>query len=69
MREPSMPHKFKVCQMVRFTAFRLLDPRAGGDVHEIVRMLPEDQAGEPGYRIKAGPIERAVRQFEITAAS
>lgn len=64
-----MSHKFKVCQTVRLTGFRMPDPRSGGEVYEVVRLLPEDQAGEPGYRIKAGSIERAVREFEIAAAS
>ena len=64
-----MPHRFKVQQLVRFNTSRSAAPRAGSDVYEVVRLLPEDQAGEPGYRIKSGPIERAVREFEISAAS
>jgi hypothetical protein len=64
-----MSHKFKVQQLVRRNGAKLVDSRTGSDVYEVVRLLPEDQAGEPGYRIRSGPIERAVREFEIAAAS
>ena len=36
------------------------------DVFEIVRLVPEDQTGEPFYRIKSGSTERAVREGEIS---
>jgi hypothetical protein len=54
---------------VRLTGFRLSDNHAGSKVNEIVRLLPEDRTGKPAYRIKSGPIERAVREFEIVASS
>lgn len=65
-----MPHKYKVQQRVRMLRAALTDNRLGaGDVYEIVRLVPEDQTGEPSYRIRSGPLERAVREGEIELAS
>lgn len=62
-----MPHKFKCHDSV------LLNPAIGfarpkGDlalVFEIVRLMPPDDRGENGYRIRAGNAERAVGESEI----
>jgi hypothetical protein len=62
-----MSHKFKVRQRVRLSRVGFSDGRTGGGAYEIVRLLPADQTGEPAYRIKSGPNERAVRESEITA--
>jgi hypothetical protein len=64
-----MAHKYRVGQMVKLQASRLAD-RTGGRLYEIVRLMPESN-GEFAYRIKGAsdPIERAVVEHEITAAS
>lgn len=62
-------HKFRVGQLVRIARGRLPD-HSGGDVYEVVRLLPES-AGEFGYRIKAAreATERAVRESELVRAN
>ena len=65
-----MAHKFKLGQRVRRERIGYADLKADPtDVFEIVRLVPEDQTGEPFYRIKSGGGERAVREGEITLAS
>jgi len=65
-----MSHKFKLGQRVRRARIGYADDKAAsGDLSEIVRLMPEDQTGEPSYRIRSGVIERAVREGEITLAS
>lgn len=73
-----MSHKFKLGERVRrahigYADARLLSAQASAksdvaDVFEIIRLVPEDQTGEPAYRIKSASGERAVREGEITAA-
>ncbi len=64
-----MSHKFKVRQMVRLAQPGFSDTRMnGGNVYEVVRLMPADQTGEVSYRIKSGMIERAVREGEIRSA-
>lgn len=61
-----MSHKFKLGQRVRRTLPGYAAVKADvSDVFEIVRLVPEDQTGEPHYRIKSGATERAVREGEI----
>jgi hypothetical protein len=67
--EESMPHKFKLRQLVRLARPGYSDSRTSADVYEVVRLMPADQTGEPSYRIRSGASERAVRESEITAAS
>lgn len=65
-----MSHKFKLGQRVRRSRIGYADAKTDtGDVFEIVRLVPEDQTGEPFYRIKSGTGERAVREGEISLAS
>ncbi|WP_264049683.1 hypothetical protein [Methylobacterium flocculans] len=62
-----MSHKFKLGQRVRRTQSGYAAIKADvSDVFEIVRLVPEDQTGEPFYRIKSGSTERAVREGEIS---
>ncbi|GJD72023.1 MULTISPECIES: hypothetical protein [Methylobacterium] len=62
-----MSHKFKLGQRVRRAQIGYAASKADvSDVFEIVRLVPEDQTGEPFYRIKSGSSERAVREGEIT---
>ncbi len=45
------------------------DVRTGGSsIYEVVRLMPADQTGEVSYRVKAGPLERAVRESDIRGA-
>lgn len=61
-----MSHKFKLKQMVRLAHQGFTDSRTNADnVYEVVRLMPADQTGELSYRIKAGTVERAVRESEI----
>jgi hypothetical protein len=65
-----MSHKYKLRQRVRLARIGFSDTRTGGgDVYEVVRLMPADQTGEPAYRIKSGMVERAVRESEIALAS
>ncbi len=61
-----MAHKFKVRQLVRLKQPGFSDAQTtSAGVYEVVRLMPADQTGELSYRIKAGSIERAVRESEI----
>ena len=64
-----MPHKFKVGQRVRQAQFGADTARTviGTDA-EVVRLMPEDRAGEPCYRVRTALGERAVREGEIVPA-
>jgi hypothetical protein len=59
-------HKFKVGQFVSLkqTAHPSADPR---DAYQIVRLMPADDAGQFGYRVKIGGAERAVRESDLSA--
>ena len=65
-----MSHKFKIGQSVR-----QLGPTYGAGkgviegLFEVVRLMPDDRAGEPTYRIKSAVGERAVREGDLTLAS
>lgn len=62
-----MAHKFRVHQKVRYLRSgpaRMTD----GDTYEVIRLMPEDQSGEPAYRIKSRTGERAVRESELSVA-
>ncbi|MBQ0822826.1 hypothetical protein HPT29_019525 [Microvirga terrae] len=61
-----MVHKFKVRQMVQLKQAGFSDTRLNAsNLYEVVRLMPADQTGEFSYRIRAGAIERAVREGEI----
>lgn len=65
-----MSHKFKIGQNVR-----QVGPSYGAGkgvidgLFEVVRLLPDDRAGEPTYRIKSAFGERAVREGDLVLAS
>ena len=62
-----MLHKFKIGQRVRQSQGGADNLRgASGPEGEVVRLMPEDRAGEPCYRIRTTMGERAVREGEIT---
>ncbi|GBU19587.1 MULTISPECIES: hypothetical protein [Methylobacterium] len=64
-----MSHKFKLGQRVRYAHTVHSDGASSrGDVCEVVRLMPEDQTGEPSYRIRSSTGERAVREGEIILA-
>ncbi len=61
-----MAHKFRVNQKVRYLRSgpsRVSD----NDTYEVIRLMPEDQSGEPAYRIKSRTGERAVRESELSS--
>ncbi|WP_262267716.1 MULTISPECIES: hypothetical protein [Microvirga] len=61
-----MSHKFKVRPLARLNQPGSSDAQTtSAAVYEVVRLMPADQTGEVSYRIKAGSIERAVRESEI----
>ncbi|MBX9739150.1 MAG: hypothetical protein K2X62_03715 [Beijerinckiaceae bacterium] len=61
-----MPHKFKCSEMVLLNQLGFTSSKTStATVYEVVRLMPADQYGEVSYRIKAGTIERAVRESEI----
>ena len=63
-----MSHKFKVRQRVRLTRQGFSDTRSSsGGVYEVVRLMPADQTGVPGYRIRSANGERAVLESDIAA--
>ena len=66
-----MFHKFRVGQSVRqlgTTYFGNKNIVIDG-LFEVVRLMPDDQTGEPCYRIKSSGCERAARESELVAAS
>ena len=60
-----MAHKFKLRQRVRLTRSAYINNATDAGAYEVVRLMPEDQTGEPSYRIKSQMNERAVRESEI----
>ncbi|GJD42720.1 hypothetical protein AFCDBAGC_0559 [Methylobacterium cerastii] len=65
-----MSHKFKLGQRVRQSrgGFGSVKDDASGLLCEIVRLMPEDRTGEPGYRIKSSAGERAATESELSLA-
>jgi len=53
-----MTHKFKIGQRVCRVQLGLPGDKGGGEVFEILRLMPEDQTGE-----------RAIRESELVAVS
>jgi hypothetical protein len=65
-----MSHKFKVGQSVRQLGTSYAGNKSVLDgLFEVVRLMPDDRAGEPTYRIKSAGGERAVREDELVRAS
>ena len=66
-----MTHKFKIGQRVCRVQLGLPGDKGGGEVFEILRLMPEDQTGErrdldhQGERRR----ERAIRESELVAVS
>ncbi|MDP4002040.1 hypothetical protein [Methylobacterium sp. NEAU K] len=63
-----MSHKFKIGQRVCRARIGLPDDKGTGEVFEVLRLMPEDQTGEPSYRIRTEGGERAIRESELVAA-
>ncbi len=65
-----MSHKFKIGQRVRQLGISYAGNKSIVDgVFEVVRLMPDDRAGEPTYRVRSAGGERAVREGELTLAS
>ncbi|AIQ93481.1 MULTISPECIES: hypothetical protein [Methylobacterium] len=64
-----MSHKFKIGQ--RVCRPRLGTPGEAGEVEvfEVLRLMPQDQTGEPSYRIRTKAGERAIREGDLVAAA
>ena len=63
-----MSHKFKLRQIVRLIKPGFADKNASASAtYEVIRLMPEDQSGEPAYRIKSRTGERAVRESELSS--
>ncbi|MGU3664623.1 hypothetical protein ACLBX9_10605 [Methylobacterium sp. A49B] len=63
-----MSHKFKVGQRVCRPRTGLPEDKGAGEVFEVLRLMPEDQTGEPSYRIRTQGGERAIREGDLVAA-
>ncbi|WP_262298492.1 hypothetical protein [Microvirga sesbaniae] len=62
-----MSHKYSMGQLVHAAAAHFADRTSG--TYEIVRLMPENSAGELGYRIRdtLSGTQRAVGESEIRA--
>jgi len=62
-------HKYSMGQLVHAAAAHFADRTSG--TYEVVRLMPENSSGEPGYRIRdtASGAQRAVGESEIRAVS
>ena len=66
-----MSHKFKVGQNVRQSGTTYTGNKGSviDGLFEVVRLMPDDQSGEPCYRIRSAACERAAREGELTLVS
>ncbi|MCJ2092349.1 MULTISPECIES: hypothetical protein [unclassified Methylobacterium] len=64
-----MTHKFKIGQRVCRVQLGLPGDKGGGEIFEVLRLMPEDQTGERSYRIRTEAGERAIRESELVAVS
>ncbi len=64
-----MSHKYTMGQLVHAAATHFADRTSG--TYEVVRLMPENSSGEPGYRIRdtASGAQRAVGESEIRAVN
>lgn len=60
-----MVHRYKIHDKVELNKLAVSARSSGTEIYEIIRLMPADVSGEFSYRIKAGSIERAVRESEI----
>ncbi|GJE58465.1 hypothetical protein [Methylobacterium trifolii] len=63
-----MSHKFKLGQRVRQVRATAGDKDGAGMLCEVIRLMPEDRSGEPGYRIKSSAGERAANESDLVLA-
>ena len=66
-----MSHKFKLGQSVRQLGINYGNNKSTvvDGIYEVVRLMPDDRAGEPCYRIRSEGGERAAREGELILAS
>lgn len=60
-----MEHRFQVRDMVELNRNGFAERGSVERVYEVIRLMPADVSGEVSYRVKAGSVERAVRESEI----
>ena len=63
-----MAHKFKVGQRVSLVQHGLPGDQGTAETFEVLRLMPEDQTGEPSYRVLTRAGERAIREGQLVAA-
>lgn len=64
-----MSHKFKIGQRVCRPQLGIPGEAGEVEVFEVLRLMPEDQTGEPSYRIRTKTGERAIREGDLVAVS
>ncbi|KAA0125266.1 hypothetical protein SAMN02799622_00121 [Methylobacterium sp. UNC378MF] len=64
-----MSHKFKIGQRVCRPQLGIPGETGEVEVFEVLRLMPEDQTGEPSYRIRTKTGERAIREGDLVAVS
>jgi hypothetical protein len=60
-----MQHRYKFKDKVELNRMAFSVRTTGPEIYEVIRLMPPDVSGEFSYRIKAGSIERAVRESDI----
>ena len=64
-----MEHRYRIHDKVELNRMAFSVRPSGAEVYEIIRLMPADVSGEYSYRVKAGAIERAVKESEIRGRS
>lgn len=60
-----MKHRYKIHDKVELNKMAFSVRTTGPEIYEVIRLMPPDVSGEFSYRIKAGSVERAVRESDI----
>ena len=63
-----LAHEFRLNQLVRFSSATHLSQLSTDGVYEIIRLMPEDRAGDVSYRLKSPAGERVARESELVDA-
>ena len=63
-----MAHEFSLHQFVRFSSATHLAQLSRDGLYEIVRLMPEDRAGDMSYRLKSSAGDRVAKESELVGA-